>query len=404
MLSVPDYKGFRYKPRSISAGLYCSYILMDDRRLFRTGKVGTDTLKTPSKFKFVKKFFNGRMADDFTPLKVICKWSKLITVTYVLFADFRKCQISKTVREKFVNKINNTWGTNNSQLLPTHDDLLAKHIWYKYLQKPGKHFPPNLSFSGKSRLKKNSNNRWPNQDYDSGEGDPTRRSFDPKKSNRFIKTGIDWKNKKIISQETGLGEEINRNINYVEDAERLNHLARNQEQAEQVATDQKFKKKHDDSEFRDMILVGDDELRMASPSKSPGKTGRSRKTFSGRKAKGGLGANARSPQRFKKMSRNGSPSLSNRMSKAKVGNRFTSPSLPGTELLRNQEEMFSRNNQAKLVNFEQERLSQQVTFSENPVTNVLTSKELLKDIQRLKKKKHLTSDQKKLLAIYEKMS
>lgn len=138
LLYIADYKGFRYKPRSIGAGLYSSYVLMDDRRLFRTGHTGQETIKTATKFSYEKKFFSERMADDFTPLRVYCKWSRLLTATYVLFADFRRCRISKTVREKFVEKINGVWNRNNSQLLPMHNDILAKHVWYKYLQQPNK--------------------------------------------------------------------------------------------------------------------------------------------------------------------------------------------------------------------------------------------------------------------------
>ena len=129
---------------------------MNDRRLFRTGMVGTENIKSATKFAFEKKFFNSRMADDFTPLKVFCKWSKIMTATYVLFVDFRKCNMSKTIREKFVEKINNNWAENSNQIFPSCDDLLSKHVWYKYLQKPGRHFPPNIEHSGESRIKNSS--------------------------------------------------------------------------------------------------------------------------------------------------------------------------------------------------------------------------------------------------------
>ena len=46
------------------------------------------------------------MTDYFTPVKIYTKWSKTLSATYVVLADFRNCKISKTIREKFVDKIN----------------------------------------------------------------------------------------------------------------------------------------------------------------------------------------------------------------------------------------------------------------------------------------------------------
>ena len=51
------------------------------------------------------------MTDYFTPVKVYTKWSKLMSVSYVVLADFRNTSISKTIREKFVDKINASWNT-----------------------------------------------------------------------------------------------------------------------------------------------------------------------------------------------------------------------------------------------------------------------------------------------------
>ena len=57
------------------------------------------------------KFFEDRMTDYFTPVKVFTKWSKLMSLTYVVLADFRNTSIAKTIREKFVDKINTSWCT-----------------------------------------------------------------------------------------------------------------------------------------------------------------------------------------------------------------------------------------------------------------------------------------------------
>lgn len=49
------------------------------------------------------------MTDYFTPVKVYTKWSKLFSLTYIVLADFRSTKLTKTNREKFVDKINTSW-------------------------------------------------------------------------------------------------------------------------------------------------------------------------------------------------------------------------------------------------------------------------------------------------------
>lgn len=397
LLAVPDYKGFRYKPRSISAGLYSSYILMDDRRLFRMGKHGTETVKNPTKFKFVKKFFNGRMADDFTPLKVFCKWSKLMTATYVLFVDFRKCNISKTVREKFVEKINTIWGQNNSQLLPTHDDLMAKHIWYKYLQKPGKHFPPNLGYSGKSRLTAEGRNRLAERDFDSRGSVQSQRTLDLKKSYDYIETGIDWKNKKMLSQETGL-EEGGPQINVVEGEDTLHEMS---SQGQQSPDRFKRKRPKNDSEEEMVYEYLQDQQAPPRGSKSPTRLSkRSRKMSPGLRSKNNSKYSVQSSQKKPSWaSRQGSPSFSNKRDSSQKEGRFKSPSISG----RMESPSMKKSNLRK-GNSKYEKSSREVKFVEEKNVTVRGSKEILRDIEKLKNKKKLTKDQKRLLKIFEQMS
>ena len=387
LLSIPDYKGFRYKPRSIAAGLYCSYILMDDRRLFRSGKVGTETLKAPTKFKFVKKFFNGRM-DDFTPLKVMCKWSKLMTVTYVLFVDFRKCNISKTVREKFVEKINNTWVDNNSQLLPTHDDLMAKHIWYKYLQKPGKHYPPNLGFSGKSRIKTNNENQWLSNEYKTGD---SKKTIDVAKSFGYIETGIDWKNKKMKSEESE--EEImNSRINYIGDSEQLENIVNGKRKITKKGKKKRKKSKKSSKKNDNMIIIDEKEYNFMAPkskNRSPfRKNNKSKNSFTEIKS-GNKSPSIRSPRFSKNSSRYMSPSLIRGGNK--FSGRFKSPSSPDQDIKINHENGSIKKSNLKKGNSKYSKSNREVTFDQERGNRVLNSKEMMKDIIRLRKKKHSIS-------------
>ena len=49
------------------------------------------------------------MIRDFSPVKVKVEYSSLMSIVYLIFADFRGCKISKTIREKFVDLINVSW-------------------------------------------------------------------------------------------------------------------------------------------------------------------------------------------------------------------------------------------------------------------------------------------------------
>ena len=146
-LLIPEHKKFRCKPRSVQAGYSSSFFLFDDRNIFYTGKCGFNGQKpsqTPVKFNYEEKFFNNRMVFNFSPVRLFAKWSKTMSVLYVVFADFRNCKISTTIREKFVDKTNIMWQNNQKNILPPQSDLLYKHIDSKYLQKE-KDIRPNFS-------------------------------------------------------------------------------------------------------------------------------------------------------------------------------------------------------------------------------------------------------------------
>lgn len=53
--------------------------------------------------------FGGKIQDEFTPLKLYCKWSKAVTVCYITIADFRDVKETKKVRDKISNQVNTRW-------------------------------------------------------------------------------------------------------------------------------------------------------------------------------------------------------------------------------------------------------------------------------------------------------
>lgn len=381
MLHIPEYKGFRYKPRSINAGLYCSFILMDDRRVFKMGSTGTENVRVPSKFQFEKKFFGGTMTDDFTPLRVFCKWSKIMTATYILFVDFRKCNISKTVREKFVKKINDTWNVNSSQVLPTHDDLLAKHVWYKYLQKPGKRFAPNFNYSGSSR---NYNQTSDNMRLNNTISEKSDRTVEIKnKVGGIIKTGIDWNS---VGSKNGNDQDIytkvtKSKVNLIDNENEIKKFVQNDD----FIHNQNFNKnnfKKEQKSINEMIIVDDyDDDDNDNDEKEE-----------------------ENDQDYDLDHQHHNDSFYNDLK-----NDMNSPSPQERSPQKSVHSEYSNDlnliNMSKKSNLKKKspkgRPNKGVTFQQGTIRS---SREIQLKINKLRSKKKLTPDEKKLLEIYQKMS
>lgn len=66
------------------------------------------------------------------------KWSSSLSITYVVLADLRTEGNKKAelrMKEKFIDNICANW-ENDKQVLPFTDEILARYINPKYLQKP----------------------------------------------------------------------------------------------------------------------------------------------------------------------------------------------------------------------------------------------------------------------------
>jgi hypothetical protein len=49
------------------------------------------------------------LSEDFTPLKLYGKWSKGLSLTYLMIADFRDVNQSKNMREKIAQQVHLKW-------------------------------------------------------------------------------------------------------------------------------------------------------------------------------------------------------------------------------------------------------------------------------------------------------
>lgn len=86
-------------------------MLLENRKVYHAG---SNTFKNKediyfNNFNYEAKVFNGKIADEFTPLKLYTKWSKAISTCYMMIGDFREVKQSKKVRDKISSQINISW-------------------------------------------------------------------------------------------------------------------------------------------------------------------------------------------------------------------------------------------------------------------------------------------------------
>lgn len=60
-------------------------------------------------------FGEGKLKDEFTPLKLYSKWSKSLSLTYLVVADFRDVQQNKNTRDKIATQVNTKWEESYNQ-------------------------------------------------------------------------------------------------------------------------------------------------------------------------------------------------------------------------------------------------------------------------------------------------
>lgn len=224
--------------------------------------------------------------------------------------------------------------------------------------------------------------------------------MEAKKSFDYIETGIDWKNKRMKSEETGIDGE-SQNMNYVGNVRQLESLV--ESGGDRKGSGKRhFRKKIREEKIEDIIIDGDEDRKSPRFGRSPNRQVKRTNKKSGHNLNKNSISMRKSPRVSKNSSRQGSPSLSTGMSKKK-NHRFASPSLPSQDVLISRDAPNFKKSNLKKANSKTEKSNREVTFGDKPVSKVMSSNEMLKDIERLKKKKHLTIDQKRLLAIYEQM-
>lgn len=74
-------------------------------------------------------------SDDFYPLKLRTKWSKCLSVCYVVFADCRNISYNRLKKDKIAGLLVNKWVESGSQILPPYDENVSKFVNRNYMKK-----------------------------------------------------------------------------------------------------------------------------------------------------------------------------------------------------------------------------------------------------------------------------
>ena len=130
LLKLEKRKSFSDRIKSICAGSFSSYFLMENNYLFFFGKTGQGTISTPSKLPYENIFFEQKMSSNFVPIKICSSWSNIKNIVYIVFLDFRGCAFNKKqLQEKIGKLLKKNW--KKDDFLPAFNEQLTKYVQRK---------------------------------------------------------------------------------------------------------------------------------------------------------------------------------------------------------------------------------------------------------------------------------
>lgn len=110
-IKIKDPNCAIFKPVSVQAGFNSTYILCNNYKIYQTGRGGGQSpLRfTFKKFDYKKKYPKENITRDFVPLKLFCKWSRSVSVCYLMMSDYREVKISQKLKDKITKMVNLSW-------------------------------------------------------------------------------------------------------------------------------------------------------------------------------------------------------------------------------------------------------------------------------------------------------
>jgi myosin-5 len=132
-----DTNGSIIKPKSVQAGNFNSFVLLENKRLYHCGQISKSDRYCSQfiPFEYEEKVFGGRLGADFNPLMVTCKWSRSVCVTYLTVADFRRNKNTPAIRDKIAEQVWQGWEELRDQIFPPFNDSVNKYVCPRYIKK-----------------------------------------------------------------------------------------------------------------------------------------------------------------------------------------------------------------------------------------------------------------------------
>lgn len=127
------------KVLQVQAGYRCSIALTENRKLYWTGTNGNlEGLNYFREINLGEKIPGWLNNIDFQPTRVLCTWSKSLSVIYVTLADTRAVELSKMLKGKFVSTITSKLEEVGSleDVTPPYIESVCKHFPASIMKKP----------------------------------------------------------------------------------------------------------------------------------------------------------------------------------------------------------------------------------------------------------------------------
>mgnify|MGYP000846203966 FL=1 len=130
---------YKEKILQVQAGYRCSIALTENRRLYWTGTNGTlDGLNTFREVNLADKIPGWSNNIDLQPTRVLCTWSKALSLIYVTLADTKTVEMTKIMKGKFAStittKLEEIGGLDD--ITPPYVESLSKYFPSAIMKKP----------------------------------------------------------------------------------------------------------------------------------------------------------------------------------------------------------------------------------------------------------------------------
>jgi myosin heavy subunit len=113
-------------PVSVQATAFGNFLLFNDNSLFAVGKTGMGVFMKPTKIPYNGMIFDGKMKEEFIPIKLSASWSNNLSILAINFVDYRGTKNFESVKSKISDMLLSKWKP--GLLLPYFDNNCGNYL------------------------------------------------------------------------------------------------------------------------------------------------------------------------------------------------------------------------------------------------------------------------------------